>query len=262
MKNLLSAALLLATLSAYAQEQQPKRMIEFYVNTGAAYQLNSGDITEDIGYGSNTVKVPDNVGGYIGGEYYRKNRSGLVTSATLDFKVIPQKLQVYYNAADAGYNSGLTATEEYSFTNTFITPGIKIGYSFNAGAKSSLDITCGIATNFALNGRQHDEIILLDVDNETTHPEVAVSANTKWGNSNNDLMVNNMALLQCTWHTTIGKTRMQAGINFSSSIGFRPSSSDINLAAVNFYGPGRRDAGYVTTEDKFRALSFFIGVGL
>lgn len=261
MKKTLLTITMLVPLIINAQEE-PKRVVDFFINTGAAYQLNSGDVIEDAGYGSNTAKMADNIGWSIGGEYHRRNRSGLMTSATLDFRIVPQKLQVYYNAVDAGHANALNYSEEFTFTNTFITPGIKLGYSFHAGTKNNIDIACGLSTSFPLNGRQEDDVLLLDADNETAHPEAAVHIHSKWGNANKSLMVDNMAVLQCAWHGTVGKHNVQAGLNFSSSLGLRPSASDINLAAVNFFGPGRRSAGHVIIEDQFRALTVFVGVAL
>lgn len=256
--------LLISALPYFATAQDDdKRSSGIMVNIGTDYQLNKGDVNNNTA-DRNVLIAQNSVGGRIGAEYYWVLSKSLFITAGLDCKIVPQNLLLDYHANRMGYsNTNVHYTKEFSFTNVYIEPNFRMGYSFALPKKdNSIEFSFGLVINIPVNGKKDEEVVTLNItDNEYT--DIAIYRNSAWGTYMLEhkrgigIAITPCFITQLAYNTTISGRKFKLGINYTGAPNQR-----VNRTEINYFGPNRTDAGNSVFTDKFQSVGMVIGVFL
>lgn len=228
-----------------------------FISSGVDYHLNNGDITHQTTM-HNPMSAGNTVGGHIGAELFWQLPGRLFFATGIDLKTIRQKIEIHYNAADAGFNgSTVVYNEEIGYTNYYAAPFARGGYAFPVRG-NNLDVSLGIASIISLSGRVQDKITALNIT-DPIYTDLVIYTHQTWGNQSevNFLPVNMLIVLQMAYRFSLGKRQLRVGLDFSSG-----SSRQINRTEVYYFGPRRVQSGYSVFADKFQSVSLIAGISL
>lgn len=256
--------LLIFTIPFIATAQDDERLPSaFLLHLGADYQLNKGDVTNNT-TDKNVLTASNTIGGKIGGEYYWIIAKSLYIAVGTDVRIAPQKLLLDYQANSMGYtNTSVSYTKEFSYTNVYIEPNFRMGYSFALPKKgNSIDFSFGLVINIPVSGKKDEEVVALNItDNEYT--DIAMYRNSAWGYNMLEhkrgigISITPCFTTQLAYNTTISGRKFKLGINYTGAPNQR-----VNRTEINYFGPNRTDAGNSVFTDKFQAIGMVLGVFL
>lgn len=232
-----------------------KRLL--FISAGADYHLNKGDVTHNTTL-SNPLRAGNAIGGRIGVELFWKLPGRLFFATGIDFKTVRQKLEIYYNAAEAGYkSSSVVYTDVIRYPNSYVDPFARMGYAFPMG-KNNLDISLGLATSIPLSGQVEERITAVNIT-DPLYTDLAMYTNQNWGNHAdvNFLPVNTLISLQLAYRLKLGKNQLRIGVDVSTG-----GSRKINRTEIYYFGPGRTYIGNSVFADRFQSVGIFAGISL
>jgi len=254
--------LLMFTIPFITTAQEDERLPSaFVVHMGADYQLNKGDVTNNTA-DKNVLTAANTIGGRIGAEYHWIIAKSLFIAVGTDVRITPQKLVLNYHANRMGHsNTNVSYTEEFSFTNYYIEPNFRMGYSFALPKKdNSIDFSFGLVINIPVSGKKDEEVVALNItDNEYT--DIAMYRNSAWGydmlehKRGTGIAITPYFATQLAYNTSIAGRKFTLGINYTAAPNQR-----VNRTEINYFGPNRTDAGNSVFTDKFQSVGLVIGV--
>lgn len=255
--------LLLAPFFCYAQPTVKQRNSTFYINAGIDYQSNGNDVINNTQTFS-PLKAKNTAGYRVGIEYNKKIVTALFFSAGIDLRIVPQVLSLNYQADNMGYNNtGLSYTDEYTFTNMYISPFIRMGYAAPIQpGKSTFDFAFGGAFAFGINGAANEGALVNLPMEGNGYSTTVMYSDYRWGTSlldqdNGRLPLNVLFNLQLGYSTKMAGRKIKTAIDLTASANKR-----MNRTAVNYFGPDRSNEGNSIYADLFQSVGLIIGVGL
>lgn len=235
-----------------------KRIISFF-NIGASYQLNNADVSNKT-HLQNALTTDNTFGWQAGLELFWKLPKHLFFATGADFRTASQKLFIKYDTQEAGFTGQQSIyNEEITYTNYYIAPHARFGYSFPVGG-NAIDFSVGLSTYIPTSGKRNDEkdiTVLYITSNEYT--DLAMYTDERWGHNSDYgfLPLKTVATLQLSYRIQLGKANLRLGADFNSG-----NSSNMNRTTINYFGPERTDIGQSVFSDRFQSAGLFVSVGL
>jgi hypothetical protein len=271
MKNLILIIILCSVCSGntYARgELKRKRELHFFFLSAADLQINESDIISKIP-GRKDLTSPTTLSPNIGIEAMYLGKHRVFISSGFNFRVVPQRLNVYYRAAENGYtNSNYQFSHKMAYNISYLDWRWKAGYSAIVNKETTIDIGVGITFAFPLNGKNTDSLVSGNITDPVYKDPVAYY-NVGWGSIDmaGGTTDENVATLPLA-HFTMAYRALEPAIFNDRSIKFgleftAALGGDLaNEGESIFWGPNRQVTSQSTYLDRHLAIGFFIGLEL
>lgn len=264
MRRLFTLLLLTPFLCNAQDEPKPKqRNSTFYLNAGLDYQSNRNDVNNNTKV-DNILTAENTLGYRIGLEYNKRINTGIFFAAGMDLRIVPQSITINYKADEMGYsNTGETYNGTYTFTNMYLSPFVRMGYSAPLKpGKSTFDFSFGAAFLFGVNGGSNGGEFITKPASGSEYTDVVMHIDNRWGTTlldydNGKVPVNALFNLQLGYTTKIGSRKIKTAIDLSGA-----ATKRMNRTAVNYFGPGRSDEGNSIYADLFQSIGILVGIGI
>ncbi|HLO70345.1 MAG TPA: hypothetical protein VK167_05720 [Flavipsychrobacter sp.] len=286
-KKVLTSALLLASVfnnnNTHAQPKgKGKASTRFYVTGAADFQSNGYDVDtktqqEGITVGENPpqdglLRCKDNVGGRVGIEMVRYTKYKLFIAAGFDFRVVPQKVSLVYNANENGFaNSSYTMNEEYSFVNYSMDWKFRLGMAIPMpGKRNALDIAIGPVFNIPLSGKDNGwgSAVYAQTDENSPYKSLIMYQQIGWGsrkykdNETTLFPLNLLANIQLGYRflpsTFLPRKNFRVGIDFNA----RLVGNYNNHIEITTFDANRKSRGTQKFDDAMITLGLFAALEL